>query len=93
VAPSADPNEPTLVEAATKQQASEQVPPEAPSMEQAAPEERQDPNPIQEAPERSAATPSTQEGGLPNAVAQGKGPVVVSRPKSSQRHEEAGAGQ
>jgi hypothetical protein len=62
-------------------------------VEQAAPEERQDPKPIQEAPEQSAATPSTQEGGLPNAAAWGKGPVVVSRPESSQRQEEARAGQ
>jgi hypothetical protein len=38
--PSVDPKEPTTVEAATEQRASEQVPTEAPSMEHTAPEER-----------------------------------------------------
>jgi histidinol-phosphate/aromatic aminotransferase/cobyric acid decarboxylase-like protein len=73
VVPSADPKEPTIVEMSTEQRASEQVPPEAPSVEQAAPEERRYPEPRQEALEQSIATPSTQEGGLPDAVAQGKG--------------------
>jgi hypothetical protein len=73
VVPSADPKEPTTVESSAEQRAFEQVPPEAPSVEQAAPEERRDPEPRQEAPEQSTATPSTQEGGLPDAVAQGNG--------------------
>jgi rubrerythrin len=34
-----------------------------------------------------------QEGGLPDAVAWGKGPVVVSRPESNQRQEETEASQ
>jgi hypothetical protein len=38
--PSADPKEPTMVETAAEERASEQVPPEAPSVEHAAPEER-----------------------------------------------------
>jgi hypothetical protein len=91
--PSADPKEPTMVEMATEQRASEQVSPEAPSMEYAALEERRDLEPRQEAPEQSTATPSTQEGGLPDAAAQGKAPVVLSRPESSQRQEETEAGE
>jgi hypothetical protein len=83
-APSADPKEPTTMEMAAEQRASKQVPPEAPSVEHVAPEERRDLEPRQEAPEQSIATPSTQEGGLPDATARGKAPVV-SRPESSQR--------
>jgi hypothetical protein len=81
--PSADPKEPTTAETTIEQRASEQVPPEAPSVEHAAPEERRVPEPRQEELEQSIATPSTQEGGLSNAVAQGKTPVVVSRLESS----------
>jgi hypothetical protein len=82
-----------MVETAAEQRASEQVLPEAPSLEYASPEERRDPEPRQETPEQSIATPSTQEGGLPNATAWGKAPVVLSRPESSQRQEETEAGQ
>jgi hypothetical protein len=85
VVSSTDPKEPTMVETAAVQRASEQVPPEAPSVEHVAPEERRVPEPRPEAPEQSTATPSTQEGGLPDTTTQGKAPVVVSRPESSQR--------
>jgi hypothetical protein len=50
-APSADPKEPSIVEMAVEQRASEQVPPEAPSVEHTPPQERRDPEPRQETPE------------------------------------------
>jgi hypothetical protein len=74
-----------MVETATEQRASKQVPPEAPGVEHATLEERRVPEPRQEAPEQSVATPSTQEGVLPDAAARGKTPMVVARPESSQR--------
>jgi hypothetical protein len=82
-APSADPIEPMTVEIAAEQRTSEQVPLE----------ERRVPEPEQEAPEQSAATPSTQEGVLPDAVARGKTPVVLSKPESSRGYADAGASQ
>jgi hypothetical protein len=83
-APSADPKEPTRVEIAAEQRASEQLSPKAPGVERAATEKRQVPEPRQETPEQSVATPSTQEGVLPDTTARGKTPMVVSRPESSQ---------
>jgi hypothetical protein len=59
VAPSANPKEPTMVEATAEPRASEQVSPEASSVEPASPEERHVLEPGQGAPEQSGATPST----------------------------------
>jgi hypothetical protein len=92
----------TTVETAAEQRTSEQVPLEAPVVDHTATEERRVPEPEQESPEQSAATPSTQEGVLPDAVARGKTPVVLSELESSlwyadaepsRRQEEAEAGQ
>jgi hypothetical protein len=83
VVPSLGQKEPTTVEAATEPRASKQVVPEAPNVEHVAPEESQVPEPGQGAPVQSGATPSTQEGGLPDTAARGKGPVVMLRPESS----------
>jgi hypothetical protein len=58
-APSADPKEPIMVETATEQRASKQVPPKALGVEHAAMKDRQVPKPRQETPEQSAATLST----------------------------------
>jgi hypothetical protein len=85
VVPSPYQKEPTIVEATAEPRASEQVAPEAPNIEYAALEEGQVPELPQGVPEQSGATPSTQEGGLPDAMARGKGPIMMSRPKSSQR--------
>jgi hypothetical protein len=92
-APSAGQKEPTTMEAVTEPRASKQVAPEVPNIDHAAPEESQVLESGQEALEQSGATPSTQEGGLPDAVARGKGPVVVLRLESSQRQEETAAGE
>jgi hypothetical protein len=72
-----------MVETAAEQRTSEHVPPE----------ERRVLEPRQEAPEQSAAMPSTQEGVLPNAAAQGKTPVVLSKPGSSRGYANTGASQ
>jgi hypothetical protein len=66
-----------------KEPTSEQVAPEVPNIEHATPKENQILEPGQGALEQSGATPSTQEGGLPDVAAQGKGPIVMSRPESN----------
>jgi hypothetical protein len=81
------------VETAAEKGSAEQVPLEAPAVGQAATEERRVPEPRQEAPEQSVATPSTQEGVLPDAVARGKTLMVLSEPRSSLGHAEAGSSQ
>jgi hypothetical protein len=68
-APGPVPIQPIMVEIATDQRSSEQVPPEAPAVDQVGTEERRVPKPGHEAPEQFAATPSTQEGVLPDAAA------------------------
>jgi hypothetical protein len=83
------PIQPIMVETAAEQGTSEQVPPEAPVMDQTAIEERQVSEPGQAAPEQSVAAPSTQEGALPDAVAQGKTLMVLSELGSSLGHAEA----
>jgi hypothetical protein len=85
VAPSPGQKEPTTVEAAIEPRASEQVAPKAPNVEHVAPEEGQVPEPGQGAPEQLGDTPSTQEGGLLDTTARGKGLVVMLRPESIQR--------
>jgi hypothetical protein len=92
VAPSPGQKEPTTVEATTEPRGSEQVAPEAPNIENTTPEEGQVLEPGQGALEQSGATLSTQKGGLPDTVAQGKGLMVMSRPESSQRQEGTEAG-
>jgi hypothetical protein len=83
----------TATIATSEQRTSEQVPLEAPVVEHAAMEERRVLEPGQETPEQFVANPSTQEGVVPDAAARGKTPLVLSEPRSSLGHADAGASQ